>query len=162
GCVIGDVNESGFLISSKATSVLIDSDSFQVTSAQRRFLCQVGKPEYTPPELCGARLDQLTRAPNHDNFGLAVLVFQLLFMGRHPFAGRFSGTGDMPIERSIAEYRFAYSSQSTTTKMQPPPGAPLLTDFPTYIGHAFETAFGKSGLSGRPAAATWITLLQNL
>jgi DNA-binding helix-hairpin-helix protein with protein kinase domain len=162
GCVIGDVNESGFLISSNATSVLIDSDSFQVTSGQKRFLCQVGKPEYTPPELLGARLDQVTRTANHDNFGLAVLVFQLLFMGRHPFAGRFSGTGDMPIERSIAEYRFAYSSQSATTRMKPPPGAPLLTDFPTSIAQAFEAAFGKAGLSGRPTAATWVMLLQNL
>jgi DNA-binding helix-hairpin-helix protein with protein kinase domain len=162
GCVIGDVNESGFLISSKATSVLIDSDSFQVTSPHKRFLCQVGKPEYTPPELCGVRLDQVTRTPNHDNFGLAVLIFQLLFMGKHPFAGRFSGTGDMPIERSIAEYRFAYSSQSAITKMQPPPAAPLLTDFPPALAQAFEMAFGRSGLSGRPTAATWITSLQDL
>ena len=30
---------------------------------------------------------------NHDNFGLAVLIFQLLFMGRHPFSGRYQRPG---------------------------------------------------------------------
>src|SRR6266705_2807025 len=49
GCVIGDVNHSGFLVSDKATITLIDSDSFQVLAAGRNFLCQVGTPEYTPP-----------------------------------------------------------------------------------------------------------------
>jgi DNA-binding helix-hairpin-helix protein with protein kinase domain len=85
GCVIGDINHSGFLISDQATTVLIDSDSFQVVAGNRTYLCQVGTPEYTPPELQGARFDRVARTSNHDNFGLAVLVFQLLFMGKHPF-----------------------------------------------------------------------------
>jgi DNA-binding helix-hairpin-helix protein with protein kinase domain len=33
-------------------------------------------------------------------------------MGRHPFAGRYLGLGEMPIERAIAECRFAYSRDS--------------------------------------------------
>jgi DNA-binding helix-hairpin-helix protein with protein kinase domain len=55
GCVIGDVNHSGFLVSDKATSIVIDSDSFQVVAGNNSFLCQVGTPEYTPPELQGTR-----------------------------------------------------------------------------------------------------------
>jgi DNA-binding helix-hairpin-helix protein with protein kinase domain len=129
GCVIGDVNHSGFLISNNATSIVIDSDSFQVVAANQKYLCQVGTPEYTPPELQGARFDRVTRTANHDNFGLAILVFQILFMGRHPFSGRYQGSGDMPLERAIGEHRFAYSVNSSRTMMQPPPGAPLLTDF---------------------------------
>jgi DNA-binding helix-hairpin-helix protein with protein kinase domain len=162
GCVIGDVNESGFLVSDKATSVLIDSDSFQVATAQTRFLCEVGKLEYTPPELHGASLDKTPRTANHDNFGLAVLIFQLLFMGKHPFAGRYSGREDMPIAKAITEYRFAYSSQQAVTKMQPPPGAPLLSDFPTYLAQAFERSFGKIGPGGRTSSVEWVSILQNL
>jgi DNA-binding helix-hairpin-helix protein with protein kinase domain len=161
-CVIGDVNHSGFLISNKAMSTLIDCDSFQIIAANKKFLCQVGTPEYTPPELQGARFDRVERSPNHDNFGLAVLLFQILFMGRHPFSGRYQASGEMPLERAIGEYRFAYSSQTTTTKMLPPPGAPLLTDFPSYIGQAFETAFGRAGPSGRPTASQWVALLESL
>jgi DNA-binding helix-hairpin-helix protein with protein kinase domain len=112
--------------------------------------------------LQGARFDRVERSPNHDNFGLAVLLFQILFMGRHPFSGRFQGSGDMPLERAIGEYRFAYSSQTASTKMLPPPGAPLLTDFPPYIGQAFETAFGRAGPNGRPTASQWVTLLGSL
>jgi DNA-binding helix-hairpin-helix protein with protein kinase domain len=162
GCVIGDVNHSGFLVSDKATSILIDSDSFQILASSKTFLCQVGTPEYTPPELQGARFDRTARTPNHDNFGLAVLVFQILFMGRHPFSGRYQGSGDMPLERAIGEDRFAYSAQTSTTKMQPPPGAPLLTDFPADIGQAFEKAFGRAGRTLRPSAANWVSLLNML
>jgi DNA-binding helix-hairpin-helix protein with protein kinase domain len=161
-CVIGDVNHSGFLVSNKATSTLIDCDSFQITAGNKKFLCQVGTPEYTPPELQGARFDRVERSPNHDNFGLAVLLFQILFMGRHPFSGRYQGSGDMPLERAIGEFRFAYSSQTTTTNMLPPPGAPVLTDFPPYIGQAFETAFGRAGPNGRPIASQWVALLESL
>ena len=59
GCVIGDINHSGFLVSDKAVSILIDSDSFQVVAASHKYLCQVGTPEYTPPELQGARFDRV-------------------------------------------------------------------------------------------------------
>lgn len=51
------------------------------------FHCDVGVPLWTPPELQGRDFRGLTRTKNHDRFGLAVLMFQLLFMGRHPFAG---------------------------------------------------------------------------
>jgi hypothetical protein len=160
--VIGDVNHSGFLIADNATSTLIDSDSFQIVASNRKFLCQVGTPEYTPPELQGKRFDQITRTANHDNFGLAVLIFQILFMGRHPYSGRFQGPGDMPLERAIGEYRFAYSVNPSRTRMLPPPGAPLLTDFPPFIGEAFEKAFGPSGPNGRTTAAEWVSILQSL
>src|SRR5262249_34980868 len=117
---------------------------------------------YTPPEMQGKRFDHVPRTPSHDNFGLAVLIFQLLFMGRHPFSGRFVGAGEMPLERAIAEYRFAYSVRKSETRMEPPPNAPLLSDFPAYLGEAFEKAFGPVGRGDRPAAANWIELLERL
>ena len=160
GCVIGDVNHSGFLVSEAATSVLIDSDSFQVLAANKNFFCQVGTPEYTPAEMQGGKFDRVKRTPNHDNFGLSVLIFQLLFLGKHPFAGRYSGSGDMPLERAIGEFRFAYST--SPNGMRPPPGAPLLADFPNDVAGFFERAFGKVGISQRPAAAEWVVALQKL
>jgi DNA-binding helix-hairpin-helix protein with protein kinase domain len=156
GAVIGDINHSGILISEKATAALIDADSFQFGS---RHLCRVGVPEYTPPELQGVKLDGVVRTATHDAFGLAVGIFQLLFMGRHPFVGKFVG-GDMPLEKAIAEHRFAYARQANTG-MQPPPGACVLSDFTDPIAHSFEAAFGRTP-QARPTARAWIDVLQKL
>jgi hypothetical protein len=71
-----------------------------------------------PPELQGKRLDQVTRTSNHDSFGMAVLVFNLLFMGRHPFAGKYLGRDDMPMDKAIAQFRFAYSARAKETHAQ--------------------------------------------
>jgi DNA-binding helix-hairpin-helix protein with protein kinase domain len=86
-CVIGDINHSSILVSRDATVALIDSDSFQIRGDSQLYLCRVGVPEYTPPELQGLPLGSISRTANHDAFGLAVVIFQLLFMGRHPFIG---------------------------------------------------------------------------
>lgn len=157
-CVIGDINHSGILISDNATAVLIDADSFQLVDGQVQHLCRVGVPEYTPPELQSRKLSNVVRTANHDGFGLAVVIFQLLFMGRHPFVGIYP-RGEMPLERAIAEYRFAYSCKRDVG-MTSPPGAAKLSDFPGSIAEAFEAAFGPDRL--RPSAETWVDLLVDL
>lgn len=159
-CVIGDINHSGILVSDKATVTLIDADSFQIVDAGKPYLCTVGVPDFTPPELHGKRLDNVLRTENHDRFGLAVVIFQLLFMGKHPFSGRYNG-GEMPMARSIEEMRFAYSMQRNTG-MSPPPAAPLLGEFPVDMQNAFEVAFGPQGLTRRPTAADWVHLSADL
>lgn len=87
--VVGDLNESNILVSNDALVSIIDTDSFQVRDslAGKVYRCTVGKPEFTPPELQGADFRTTDREPYHDNFGLAVLVFQLLMQGIHPFVG---------------------------------------------------------------------------
>jgi DNA-binding helix-hairpin-helix protein with protein kinase domain len=160
GCVIGDINHSGILVSKNATAALIDADSFQVSDGVRQFLCAVGVPEYTPPELQGKSLSGTVRTQNHDAFGLAVAIFQLLAMGRHPFIGSFS-KGEMPMEKAITELRFAYS-RLRNVGMTPPPGAITLQDFPTDVASAFERAFGSPDQASRPSALEWVSLLEGL
>lgn len=159
GCVIGDINHSGVLISQQATVSLIDADSFQFTEGNKPHLCTVGVAEYTPPELQGHRLDAVVRTPNHDSFGLAIVIFQLLFMGKHPFSGRYAGTGDMPMEKAISEYRFAYSLKRVTG-LSPPPGASDLTDIPPWLAEMFEQAFSQQYQDQRPTAAQWVSALE--
>lgn len=160
GCVIGDVNHSGVLVSDDATVVLIDSDSFQFTHSGITYPCVVGVEEFTPPELQGKDLSKAVRTINHDNFGLAVLVFYTLMMGRHPFAGQYLGRGDMPVDRAIAEYRFAYSARRGATLMGPPPNVPMLADLPLGVSDAFERAFSPNGPAGtRPSASEWMSIL---
>lgn len=163
GCVIGDINHSGILVSNQATVTLIDSDSFQVRSGSQVYRCRVGVREYTPPELQGVDFGKANREPSHDAFGLAILIFQLLFMGRHPFAGRYAGPEDMPTEKAIKEGRFAYSIiRKTETKMEAPPFAPSLMDLSQELAAAFEQAFpaNPSFFSARPSAADWVRHLE--
>jgi len=157
GCVIGDINHSGILVSEDAMVALIDADSFQVIDGNNRYLCRVGVPEYTPPELQGMSLTDVVRTANHDAFGLAIAIFQLLTMGRHPFVGAYS-KGEITIQRAISEFRFAYSRERSVG-MAPPPAVCTLDDFPAFIASAFEAAFGPSQQYSRPSASQWVTLL---
>jgi DNA-binding helix-hairpin-helix protein with protein kinase domain len=162
GCVVGDINQRGILVANDATTTWIDCDSFQVNAGGRMFPCTVGVPEFTSPELQGKPLDKIARTVDHDAFGLAVIIFNLLFMGRHPFSGRFLSRGEMPLEKAIEEFRFAYSARKNATRMEPPPGVPLLTDIPPDMRDAFEAAFGPAGVkTGRPKAADWVRLIES-
>ena len=163
GHVIADINQGNVLVSSRATVALIDCDSFQVRDGGRLFLCNVGVGPYVPPELQGGSL-HVERTPNHDAFGLAVLIFQLLFLGRHPFSGKFLGAGDLPIEKAIRELRFAYGAAAAGRLMQPPPATPPLAIASPAAAALFERAFAAAGDGdgGRPAAAEWIEPLVRL
>ncbi len=154
GIVIGDVNQGNVFVSNDALVSLIDCDSFQVRANSKSFRCQVGVAHFVPPELQTAKLDQVDRSPNHDNFGLAVLIFHLLFVGRHPFAGKYSGPGEMPIEKAIQEYRFAYSSKALQYHMSPPPHSLPMAALSADIVALFERAFLRSQAM-RPTSKDW-------
>lgn len=162
--VIGDVNHGNVVVNDAALCMLIDCDSFQVTNNGHRFLCEVGVSAYTPPELQGKDFATFIRTENHDNFGLALLIFHLLMMGRHPFAGRFLGRGEMSVERAIGEYRFAFSANSKALQMEPPPNSLRLSDLPPDVAAMFEQAFSvqATGDSGRPKPLNWIQSLESL
>ncbi|WP_172253870.1 protein kinase domain-containing protein [Saccharibacillus deserti] len=163
GHVVGDINHSNFYVTDQATILMLDCDSFQVQSGSKRFGCDVGIPMYMPPELQGVTSFRgMVRTRNHDNFGLAVFIFMLLFMGRHPFAGKYSGQGEMPIERAIREFRFAYGPSSSGRQMQPPPGSLPLQLLPPTVQALFLRAFAQESMTRRPNAQEWVSALQEM
>ena len=161
GQVVGDVNHGNLLVSGQGTVAMIDCDSFEINYLGSTFSCPVGVPPYTPPELQGKDFHTVRRTPQHDSFGLAVLLFHLLFLGRHPFSGIYRrGKADITIEQAIREFRFAYLADHTLTEMEPPPAAALLSDFPQSVGQLFVRAFSHSGINGgRPSAREWAECL---
>lgn len=161
GCVVGDLNQGGFHVSDQGTVRLIDCDSFQVRGRGRTFRCTVRVPDFTPPELHSVDLTTIDATTEHDSFALGLIVFHLLFMGRHPFAGRYTGPGDMPIQQAILERRFAFSGARSTFQMDVPTYAPDLRFVPPALGDLFERAFRGDPLR-RPAAADWFRELQAL
>lgn len=164
GQVIGDVNHGNILVSNDGTVKLIDCDSFQINSKGNLLLCGVGVSTHQPPELQSKSLSNIVRTANHDNFGLAIIIFQLLFMGRHPFSGRYLGSGDMPIETAIEQYRFAYGKNAKQRDMQQPPATLPLDFYSKELADLFEKAFSQNGSLNdkRPKAIEWINVLEKL
>jgi DNA-binding helix-hairpin-helix protein with protein kinase domain len=163
GHVVGDVNHGNLLVGPDGTVMLIDCDSFQIGNGAHVFTCDVGVPLFTAPELHGHTFRGLVRTANHDRFGLAVLLFHLLYMGRHPFAGRYAGPGDMPIEKAIAEYRFAYGPDRAANGMERPPGTIPLETMGAAVTQLFIRAFERADSNGmRPDAKTWAEALDSL
>jgi DNA-binding helix-hairpin-helix protein with protein kinase domain len=163
GCLVGDVNGSNIQVSNQALVRLVDCDSFQLQSDGKIFLCEVGVQHYTPPEIQGRSLVGFVRTENHDRFGLAVLIYQLLFVGRHPYQGLYQGPDDPSFEKLIKEFRFAQGPAAHQWSMAPPPHVPTFVDIPPALGILFRQAFEKgSENSNRPRPKKWLTELEQL
>jgi DNA-binding helix-hairpin-helix protein with protein kinase domain len=162
GHVLGDVNQGNVLVGSDSKVVLIDCDSFQVNARGTLHLCEVGVSHFTPPELQGlSSFAGFTRTAHHDNFGLALLIFHLLFGGRHPYSGvpLRSGVGDT-LESDIKAYRYAYARDSHPRGVGPPPRSIPLSIVPDAMEAMFHLAFTEKGAaSGRPTSQQWVAAL---
>ena len=164
GYCVGDVNESNILVSDTALVTLVDTDSFQVRDPHTGIIyrCGVGKPEFTPPELQGKNFGQIDRAPEHDLFGLAVLIFQLLMEGTHPFSGIFQGNEDPPpYAARIAAGHFTYSIGRQVPYVATPI-APKWEILHPSLRQLFVRCFedGHSQPHLRPSAQTWQAALK--
>lgn len=162
--VIGDVNESNILVAETALITLVDTDSFQVRDPQngKVYRCTVGKPEFTPPELQGKNFRDIDRTPEHDLFGLGVLIFQLLMEGTHPFEGIFQGTGEPPPkEKRISAGHFPYSQN--LVPYRPKPLAPSFDIVSPALQKLFLQCFkdGHQNPKARPDARTWVEALDD-
>ncbi|MEW8054163.1 MAG: hypothetical protein AB2796_02515 [Candidatus Thiodiazotropha sp.] len=146
GYVIGDLNDCNILVQPDATVTIIDCDSFQVGP----YLCLVGRPEFTAPEVAGMNLSVTGRTVEQDRFALAVLVYQLLMSGYHPYAG----VGE---PGAIAERINAGLCPHASGGPKPPRGAPMLDWLPPSLQKMVRGAFvdGHNAPSTRPSAKDW-------
>jgi len=155
--VIGDINESNILVSQNTLVTVIDTDSFQVQTHRSIYRCLVGKPEFTAPELQGQSFSHITRVPDHDNFGLGVLIFQLLMDGSHPFRGKWTGGGNTPpLEERIQQGLFPYL-EHPKNPMKPPTNALSMDTLHPVLEDLVYRCFidGHNAPHLRPTASTW-------
>jgi DNA-binding helix-hairpin-helix protein with protein kinase domain len=164
GIVVGDISEQNIRVRSDGTLTLIDCDGFQLSAGGRCFPSHTGTPIWTPPELQGSFLDGLMRTRNHDGFGLAQLIFLLLFGGRYPFAGRPLSSEALSPEEAIANFAFAFDPAPPRPLLGPPPGAPLLDTLPERFTQLFLRAFrkGSEAPGARPSPGEWREALGEL
>lgn len=150
GFVIGDLNHSSVLVVPDATVRVVDVDSFPLAPD---FICRVGTPEYMPAELQGADLGSVGRKAHHDVFALSVLIFQLLFAGRHPFAG-YGGRPSSSLADNIRRTRrFTLSERQRARLGVALPGAQA-----TVVTELFHAVFARALLK-RQSARSWVSAL---
>ncbi len=158
GCIIGDLNESNIMVSSGALVSVLDCDSMQIKDVNGNTIyhSQVKIDDYLPPELQDIDLKNHTRYEYHDNFSLAVLIFQLLMNGTNPYFGSGART---PKENIKNNYTFVIDKN-----IKPPAGTPPLHILPDDILNIFKACFanGFHNPSSRPSPKEWIKILQNL
>ncbi|MES2704136.1 MAG: protein kinase [Bacteroidota bacterium] len=159
GLVVGDVNEGNILVSAAGLVAFIDCDSFQVKGRDCYYYCEVGVPRYTPPELLKhGSFEHIERTVNTDSFSMAVLLFQLLFLGRHPFAGKHKSAADIDEETAIRQRQFAYSLDNKKKKLSPPNNSFEITNLNDDLVSLFHQAFEKDE---RPLPAEWVKALEH-
>jgi hypothetical protein len=160
--VIGDFQERNILVSDTTRVTLVDCDSMQFTDADgHQFLCGVGRPEFTAPELAGANLSTTAREKPSDLFALAVHIHLLLMAGNHPFLrGEWIGDGDQPDAMTLA--KSGQWAGGLRSALRTHPLAPSVAFLPPDIQRLFIRAFteGARNPAVRPSAAEWLHALQ--
>ena len=165
GYCIGDLNESNILIAPNALISLIDCDSFQVPdhAAGKTYRSPVGKSEYLAPELNGRHLPDTDRTIATDSFALAVLLFQMLMEGTHPYQAKGRLVENAPsTEAKILLGHFAYVMRGK--EIAPPDHAPPYEVLHPEMRKLFERCFtnGHDSPDQRPTAREWYSALRSL
>jgi serine/threonine protein kinase len=161
GYIIGDINESNILVRKNALVTLVDTDSFQVTEPDGRvYRCPVGSDMFTPRELRGKNFEAVNRSQEHDLFGIAVLFFQLLMEGTHPFACIVRAPADQPdCSECIARGYFPYVGHPS---IAPPLAAPPFEMLYPPLQRLFRQCFvdGHDDPQRRPNCKAWYQALK--
>jgi len=146
---------------SRATStvILMDCDGFSINNKDNpslsRFPAELISTDYIAPEVTRNKLSPKDLAEGQDNYALAVLLFQLLNRGTHPFQGILN---DSSIEvntndekASIGLYPYGIVANPKIS----PRTQSLHNCFPLSTRNLFDKAFTTSMSSLRPSAVEW-------
>lgn len=162
GYVIGDVKAENLLVTPDLKVCLVDTDSFQIVDKLTGEVhpCPVASEDFAPPEMQVSK-KPLLAAKEHDNFGLAIIIYSFLFT-RHPYSG-----GILPPQHEGKETkdRIANGLWQWNKRI---PLTPHKGSIPLEIVHPrlldlFRRCFddGHSNPSFRPQAGEWARALQD-
>ncbi len=131
---------------------MLDCDGFSINGDLQRYEAPQYTPDYLAPEfhrhhrLAGHEAEQ-------DRFALAVLIFQLLNFGIHPYSGRpINDQVPTDIPGRIAGRYYAYGLHAHP-RMQPNPSSGH-AQIPATLRTMFDRAFSATG-QARPTALEW-------
>jgi DNA-binding helix-hairpin-helix protein with protein kinase domain len=154
--------------------VFVDTDSYQIKDGNNVYRCNVGNSEYLASEihtkLCTvSRLSTCalsTFTIETDNFALAVIIFELLMNGVHPFSCRVLPSQDSveipsPTTNILNGQCAFFQNVSGITI---PAYAPSIDMLPNYMKELFKRAFvdGHTNPFARPSPEEWYMALDKL
>lgn len=105
--LVGDINYRNIMVDRKGKVWFIDTDSYQIGS----YLCDVGMPEFTSPGVWKRGFDS-RRNKEDDDFGLAVLIYYILFLGDYPFKTEGSYSAANTIKQAIVSGNYKWKNKS--------------------------------------------------
>ena len=156
GHIIGDLNSRNVLANNRGQVAIIDIDSFQIHNRDTGKIhrCTVGTPEYTPPQLQGIKFTEKDRTTDDDLFALAVMIYQIIFQGNHPFSGQYQKQDGTEINNIVERIKLGTFVNGKQTQIKHTANENIATiwkDNP--FKHQFQTAFRRTG--ARTTAANW-------
>jgi DNA-binding helix-hairpin-helix protein with protein kinase domain len=163
--IIGDLKPDNIFVNSSGLISIIDVDSFQITdsSSNEKYRCGVTSEEYTPPELIGKDLGETDHTEVQDRFGLAVIIWLLLF-GSHPFSGVWSVDGQNGEEPPSIDMRIknGYWAFAPNSPIKPAPSTIPIKIIHPKIQELFYRCFvdGDKDIKFRPPAEEWFHALR--
>ena len=169
GHVIGDVNEKNILIDLLGNVALVDIDSIQIQerSTKQVYRCTVARPEFLSPRLQGKNLRDVDRTVEDDNFGIPIVIFKLLFDGRHPYQSRLDPNDPNQIQDladKIKDNLFPYNEDNTVPdeyKIKIPEYQRtwelLRTDLKALFQRTYDPFYTQ--FQRRPTAQDWVAAL---
>jgi DNA-binding helix-hairpin-helix protein with protein kinase domain len=165
--VVGDINRKNVLVNRSGSVSVIDTDSFQVWDGVEYHSCKVAHPEYVAPEISGTNFGHVIRSYQSDLFGLAVLMFQALHYGSHPYRV-------IPVQSNVSlptipkalmnGWTAVHNGDSGSYPWLRPRDCPPLGALPTEFQNLFVRAFidGHQHPEFRPSAAEWMAAIRNV
>ena len=131
---------------------LLDCDGFSIQGHGRRFRAPQYTAEYLAPEYQNRVLHEAGEE-TQDRFALAVVIFQLLNFGIHPYSGRpMHDRVPTDVPGRIREQCYAYG-WSRNASMQPSPVSAHAL-MPARLRDLFDGAFGNAP-AARPSSSEW-------
>jgi len=163
GYVLGDFNPRNIKWDCKGYAVFLAADSYHITVGDKVYRCETGIPDYIPVELQKKMQQGLTNAelPTYtvysDRFALAVLIFQILVSGVHPFL-----TYDNKKVENISKGYCAYFCEPIGYDATI--GCFGMGIFTKEVAKLFRLAFveGHNDPSARPTAHMWYDALDKM
>jgi DNA-binding helix-hairpin-helix protein with protein kinase domain len=131
---------------------LLDCDGFYIEG----FAAPQVTPEYVAPEFYKR---VITNPFEQDKFALAVIIFQLLNFGIHPYSCKpTTNDGINTIEGRIRHRHYAYALSPANGISVEPIAASTHICWPDQVRILFDLAFGNQGIP-RPSAREWVEVL---
>lgn len=121
GILMGDINPRNFLVASDCSVYLVDCDSYQFGG----FACPVGTILYTPPEVHremrarGKEHYGYTRTEDHERYSLAVLLFEILMLGKAPYESRNNNPQDVQEAIISGDFPYPYHADDEEAENRP-------------------------------------------